>query len=585
MANPFKIGLVMASASSAGAYTAGVLDFLLEALDAWEKAKQCHQAAGDKPEDWTIPGHAVSIEIISGTSAGALCAGLLGITLGRKFTPKNSTCVPPPEENRLYDTWVKKARIENLLESTDLTDGKIYSLLDSEYLTRLATEALQANSPYQRPNYVSPLLELVATNGNLRGVDYSISYTGSKDYVQGLVNHADCKRFYIGINADPEFDHQGLTWLNPDKPTDATWRVELRDAILASAAFPIGLAARKLKKNPNIYHHQYWPIPQSATLDPIQPPGVIRYNLLMEEGRIPPSFPEQHDDYFFAAVDGGITNNEPVEFARRRLAGGRINNPRNLIDADAAVLMIDPFPDLQSPGANYQTNIELFPVITDLIKTLLDQARFKLAELVLAQKSSVASRFMITPTRRPEPGQAAYSQPLASSRMWMFGGFLSESFREHDFQLGRLNCQIFLKNWFLLDADNPIFKHDNHPAPEQFVVIKDDLDLPPDDAHQSKRRMRAIIPLVGELEKILEVPTWPRMKQSDLETILKRMDTRANALVTTALHSLSWMKRLTAFVLWQIMGRAKLNHFLQDIITAELKNGDQLISVSEKQRS
>mgnify|MGYP003342307022 CR=1 FL=1 len=30
---PFKIGLVMAGAVSAGAYTAGVLDFLLEALE------------------------------------------------------------------------------------------------------------------------------------------------------------------------------------------------------------------------------------------------------------------------------------------------------------------------------------------------------------------------------------------------------------------------------------------------------------------------------------------------------------------------------------------------------------------------
>src|SRR5271163_2793770 len=31
----FKIGINMAGAVSAGAYTAGVLDFLIEALDAW----------------------------------------------------------------------------------------------------------------------------------------------------------------------------------------------------------------------------------------------------------------------------------------------------------------------------------------------------------------------------------------------------------------------------------------------------------------------------------------------------------------------------------------------------------------------
>ena len=39
-ADTFEIGLVMGGAVSAGAYTAGVLDFLFETLDAWEAAKK-----------------------------------------------------------------------------------------------------------------------------------------------------------------------------------------------------------------------------------------------------------------------------------------------------------------------------------------------------------------------------------------------------------------------------------------------------------------------------------------------------------------------------------------------------------------
>lgn len=35
----FEIGLVMAGAVSAGAYTARVIDFLLQALKEWEMAK------------------------------------------------------------------------------------------------------------------------------------------------------------------------------------------------------------------------------------------------------------------------------------------------------------------------------------------------------------------------------------------------------------------------------------------------------------------------------------------------------------------------------------------------------------------
>jgi hypothetical protein len=37
--NEFKVAINMAGAISAGAYTAGVLDFLTEALEEWQKAK------------------------------------------------------------------------------------------------------------------------------------------------------------------------------------------------------------------------------------------------------------------------------------------------------------------------------------------------------------------------------------------------------------------------------------------------------------------------------------------------------------------------------------------------------------------
>jgi hypothetical protein len=36
---PFELGICMAGAVSAGAYTAGVMDFLIEALDTWEQKR------------------------------------------------------------------------------------------------------------------------------------------------------------------------------------------------------------------------------------------------------------------------------------------------------------------------------------------------------------------------------------------------------------------------------------------------------------------------------------------------------------------------------------------------------------------
>lgn len=42
----FEIAIMMAGAVSAGAYTAGVMDFLVEALDAWNTAKAYDDAKG-----------------------------------------------------------------------------------------------------------------------------------------------------------------------------------------------------------------------------------------------------------------------------------------------------------------------------------------------------------------------------------------------------------------------------------------------------------------------------------------------------------------------------------------------------------
>ena len=55
----FELGLVLAGTGSAGAYTAGVLDYLLEALDAWQRAKE----DGDP--------HAPPHEVVISTVAGA----------------------------------------------------------------------------------------------------------------------------------------------------------------------------------------------------------------------------------------------------------------------------------------------------------------------------------------------------------------------------------------------------------------------------------------------------------------------------------------------------------------------------------
>jgi len=55
----FQIGLAMSGAVSAGAYTAGVFDFLIQALDEWEKARK-------GPDAGKIPNHRVGLKVMSG---------------------------------------------------------------------------------------------------------------------------------------------------------------------------------------------------------------------------------------------------------------------------------------------------------------------------------------------------------------------------------------------------------------------------------------------------------------------------------------------------------------------------------------
>src|SRR5262252_2889598 len=100
----FQIGLTMAGAISAGAYSAGVFDFLIQALEAWERARLDPTLADQ------IPNHRVGIKVITGASAGAITGALGAAGLAQKITPQQFgtalkqqvTCVLPC----LYDAWV-----------------------------------------------------------------------------------------------------------------------------------------------------------------------------------------------------------------------------------------------------------------------------------------------------------------------------------------------------------------------------------------------------------------------------------------------------------------------------------------------
>ena len=94
----FEIGLVLAGAVSAGAYTAGVMDFLFEALDAWYARRN---------DDDRLPNHNVVVRVIAGASAGGINGAIASATCRYRFPPVNLKNVERyGSNNPFFSTWV-----------------------------------------------------------------------------------------------------------------------------------------------------------------------------------------------------------------------------------------------------------------------------------------------------------------------------------------------------------------------------------------------------------------------------------------------------------------------------------------------
>lgn len=108
MSNPptFHLGLTMAGAVSAGAYTAGFMDYLFEALYAWEQKKSENIAnVGTEKYDPRIPMHNVMIEAMGGASAGGMVSVISALTTYDTYTPVKKISYSKTG-NLLYDSWV-----------------------------------------------------------------------------------------------------------------------------------------------------------------------------------------------------------------------------------------------------------------------------------------------------------------------------------------------------------------------------------------------------------------------------------------------------------------------------------------------
>jgi hypothetical protein len=336
----FRIGLALAGAISAGAYTAGVLDFLFQALSEWENHR-------GQPG---VPDHRVVLEVIAGASAGAIAGALGAVALARgirpgEFSPdqiadrypdtyathQKFMCVLPPS----YRTWVELPRMVEadgaggLLGNSDLQSvaGEappvVRSLLDASLLDKIKRAAIEPDQdpgPIYSYPFIAGDLHMYVTISNMRGIPFRVAF---KQDSYGMQTIGD-RVHYVISDLGQTKSHNQNCWLDKDtnnashpistKTLPKRKGDDLGDwdrygtTALASGAFPVGLSCRRLEFSWKHYTGRQYPIPL--------PDGV----------QIAPAFPpdieQQYSLFSFESVDGGLVNNDPFDYAQYALMGG-----------------------------------------------------------------------------------------------------------------------------------------------------------------------------------------------------------------------------------------------------------------------
>ena len=579
----FRIGLNMAGAVSAGAYTAGVLDFLIEALDAWcDERKRQEGLHGADISKWEIPAHDVSLEVLSGASAGGMCAAISAVSLQEEFDHVTTTApAAAAPVNRLYDGWVRRIDIDSLLGTADLNEKPqiVRSILDCTPIEQIADVAIAANPVRRKPRpWVSPELELILTVTNLRGIPYSVDPSNNGSFEERINYHADeiDFRFVPSLNADRA---NSLPLVYPPAAGDA-WP-DLKQAAMATGAFPGMLAPRILSRPADYYRKKQWilnnPNPSSVTKSGCQIATTV-----------PPAWDSQivPAQFDIVCADGGVTNNNPFECARQylvRQAGGgpSDHNPRQATTADAAVISVAPFPgdDAFDLAYNATQQTSLINSVLALIPTFLTQTRFQGEGLSLLQNADVHSRFAIAPS--DDAGRTLPS--LLCGSLGAFGGFIEQKFRDRDYQLGRRNCQRFLAVYFVLPENNVIVgaglpweKDELTPEIAKFAV-----NPPPGVTTDLDKRWFPIIPLMPSVRNEVLIAPRANFKTTPdrIHQVAALAVTRTEAVLRALLDSAQPPHHLLAVVMeaaFGLVGAAKLRNFLATYLTEQLRKVQQV---------
>lgn len=542
----FYVGLCLAGAISAGAYTAGVMDYLIEALEDWQMRKQ--------RGDVNVPSHEVVIPVIGGASAGGMTAAITASAIHDKIDHVKTAPAPLLSQiptNKFYHSWVDiiaDDMIQVLLKTDDFSGKGMQSLLNTEFIDQVANRAIAVyGEKAVKRAYMDENMKIFFTLSNLEGMDFSVSFQSNiPNYNKYIItSHKDYLNFSM---ADSEKDYKMDGWIPLNFKTKLNAELA-KQAAMATGAFPVAFKARELVREGKYLNDLDW-------FDPITKAAAN---------------PFDQGPYRTLNVDGGLINNEPFEKVRRVLKDltgqTEAKDYQSYNTFTSTVLMVDPFP---SQPREFSFDTMLSSVMGHTLTALINQSRIKAETLIDAMDSQLAGQFLVAPVRYVnQPGgqenfEGRYA--IASGALSGFGGFISKEFRIHDYFLGRANCEKFLRDHFTVpqDTKNEIFRKGYEGIDSSVFISK-------------KNNGLQIIPIFSFPKKEPYMPTfsngqkWPSVSTRDILRYRRPLKKR----VEKTLFNLSNYSKKEKALLW-VGAKLLINGKIADsIIDASLESLDE----------
>lgn len=580
----FHLGITMAGAVSAGAYTAGFMDYLLEALSNWEAAKEKNrllEQQGKKP-DLRIPMHDVSIDVLGGASAG----GMVSMITALAFFKGDLKPVKKPSSkktgNFLYDSWVfldddideatgellktGRSSFEKMLDTEDLDNNdNIPSLINSKPIDRIAERIFEEisgrDSVKNFPRFVSRDLRVILTITSLKPISYIVNFSRLKsaflDSTPGhkINNHEVVAHFKVDYKARQ--DKRDFLNFSLKKEKDKNLLIK---ATKATGAFPFGLAPRHFDEEFS------WTYISNSLKRRIQFKQKMDVKL---------SKKSKH--FKFTGVDGGTINNEPFDEVLSTLQD-KFGEP----DPDTpkfGTIMIDPFPSFEGEMNTddrkaYQKSV--FDVLTKIVPTILNQARNKRNETF----GSNFFKLLVFPIKWERYRVLKDHPPLATGGLGGFGGFFNIDFRIHDFFLGRNNARNFLRSYLMLEynEDDPSYLFENLEK-RAFNAFKRKYKDP------ETKETKFYMPIIPDLNLIedrktrsaspyrYDIDDFPKLDKAWLASLKKPMKRRIKLIIKKLKRTSvsKWYLKLLIFCFSWIIVNKLTNYFL-DVIEEDFKS-------------